>query len=68
MGLLPHDTKTSASDQLFNNDLTHFQYNQKEWKVISSHNFHEKIYATPSLGRGRIYLRTDKALYCFKPV
>jgi outer membrane protein assembly factor BamB len=42
--------------------------NQKEWKVISSRNFHEKIYATPCIGRGRIYLRTDKALYCFRPV
>ena len=36
-----------------------------EWKLISSHNFHEKIYATPLLERDRIYIRTDKALYCF---
>ncbi|MGA2866605.1 MAG: PQQ-binding-like beta-propeller repeat protein [Verrucomicrobiota bacterium] len=39
--------------------------NQKEWKVISSHNFHEKIYATPAIDRGRLYIRTAKALYCF---
>jgi len=39
--------------------------NQKEWKVISSHNFHEKIYATPCIESGRMYIRTDKALYCF---
>jgi outer membrane protein assembly factor BamB len=39
--------------------------NQKDWKVISSHNLHEKIYATPAIERGRMYFRTDKALYCF---
>jgi len=39
--------------------------NQKEWKVISSHNLHEKIYATPAIEDGRMYFRTDKALYCF---
>jgi outer membrane protein assembly factor BamB len=36
-----------------------------DWKVISSHDFHEKIYATPAMERGRIYIRTEKALYCF---
>src|SRR5262245_52194939 len=41
--------------------------NQKEWKVISSHNFREKIYATPRIEPGRVYIRTDKALYCFRP-
>ena len=39
--------------------------NQKDWKVISSHNLHEKIYATPAIEHGRIYVRTDQALYCF---
>jgi len=39
--------------------------NQKEWKVISSHNLHEKIYATPAIEDGRLYFRTDKAFYCF---
>jgi outer membrane protein assembly factor BamB len=39
--------------------------NQPEWKLISSRNFREKIYATPALSHGRIYLRTEKALYCF---
>ena len=38
---------------------------EKEWRVIYSRNFHEKIYATPALDRGRLYLRTEKALYCF---
>jgi outer membrane protein assembly factor BamB len=38
---------------------------QADWRVISSHDFHEKIYATPVLDHRRIYLRTEKALYCF---
>src|SRR5206468_7554350 len=40
--------------------------NTAEWQVISSHTFHEKIYATPVIDRDRIYLRSDKALYCFQ--
>jgi outer membrane protein assembly factor BamB len=36
-----------------------------DWRIISSHAFHEKIYATPALDRDRLYLRTEKALYCF---
>lgn len=39
---------------------------QPDWKIISSHNFHEKIYATPAFGRGCLYLRTEQALYCFQ--
>ena len=39
--------------------------NQREWEVIASHDFKEKIYATPVLHEDRIYLRTEKALYCF---
>jgi outer membrane protein assembly factor BamB len=39
---------------------------QPEWKVISSHEFHEKIYATPLLAGGRLYIRTEEALYCFQ--
>ena len=38
---------------------------EPDWKVISSRNFREKIYATPLLDRGRIFLRTEQALYCF---
>jgi outer membrane protein assembly factor BamB len=37
----------------------------QDWQVISSRNFHEKIYATPALEDGRMYLRTEAALYCF---
>jgi outer membrane protein assembly factor BamB len=39
---------------------------QPEWKLISSHEFHEKIYATPAFGSGCLYLRTEQALYCFQ--
>jgi len=38
---------------------------EREWRVISSHDFHEKIYATPVLDHGRLFLRTDRNLYCF---
>ncbi len=38
---------------------------QREWRVISSHNLGEKIYATPVLDKGRVFIRTDQALYCF---
>lgn len=40
--------------------------NQQEWRVISSHDFKEKIYATPVIDRDRLYIRTEKALYCFQ--
>jgi outer membrane protein assembly factor BamB len=36
-----------------------------EWKLLSSHHFDEKIYATPVPDSGRIFVRTEKALYCF---
>jgi len=39
---------------------------EKDWRVISSREFHEKIYATPVLAADKIYLRTEEALYCFK--
>jgi outer membrane protein assembly factor BamB len=39
--------------------------NQPEWKIISSHAFREKIYASPVIESGRLYIRTEKALYCF---
>ena len=40
--------------------------NDRDWKMISSHAFHEKIYATPVIDRDRIYLRSEQALYCFQ--
>ena len=39
---------------------------QRDWRVISSRDFHEKIYATPCLRGDRLFLRTDRALYCFR--
>jgi outer membrane protein assembly factor BamB len=41
---------------------------QRDWHVLSSHDFHEKIYATPCLRGDRLYLRTERALYCFRGV
>ena len=40
--------------------------NQKDWRVISSHDFKEKIYATPVIDQDLIYIRTEKTLYCFQ--
>jgi outer membrane protein assembly factor BamB len=34
-------------------------------KILSSHDFAERIAATPVIADGRVYLRTEKALYCF---
>ncbi len=39
---------------------------ERDWRVISSRDFHEKIYATPALEGDRMYVRTEDALYCFK--
>jgi outer membrane protein assembly factor BamB len=39
---------------------------EPEWRVISTREFHEKIFATPVLERGRLYLRTESALYSFQ--
>ena len=39
---------------------------QAEWKVISTHELHEKIYATPAFGMGCIFVRTEQALYSFQ--
>ena len=34
-------------------------------EILSSRDFGERIAASPVLSEGRVYLRTDKALYCF---
>jgi outer membrane protein assembly factor BamB len=36
-----------------------------DWPVLSQMTFDEGFYATPALSAGRIYLRTESALYCF---
>jgi outer membrane protein assembly factor BamB len=35
----------------------------EEWRVLSSSDFKETIHATPVLDRGRVYIRTDCAVY-----
>lgn len=37
-----------------------------DWKVLSTSDFEEEIFATPALVGNDIYLRTQKALYCFR--
>jgi outer membrane protein assembly factor BamB len=39
--------------------------NEPDWKVIASHDFMERIYATPLAAEGCLFIRTEKALYCF---
>ncbi|GMQ80497.1 MAG: hypothetical protein BMS9Abin04_497 [Planctomycetia bacterium] len=36
-----------------------------DWQPVSHHDFGERIMATPVIRDGRIYLRTEQALYCF---
>jgi outer membrane protein assembly factor BamB len=38
----------------------------RPWEILSSHDFGERIMATPTIRDGHIYLRTEKALYCFR--
>lgn len=37
----------------------------RDWEVMALNDLGEGIFATPALSGGRIYLRTDEALYCF---
>jgi len=37
----------------------------RQWKKLSSHDFGERIMATPVIADSSIYVRTDDALYCF---
>lgn len=36
-----------------------------EWEVIATNDLGEPCYATPALSGGRVYVRTQEALYCF---
>ena len=36
-----------------------------EWEELAVNKLGEPCYATPALGEGRIYVRTEKSLYCF---
>jgi outer membrane protein assembly factor BamB len=37
----------------------------RDWDVLAVNDLGEGAFATPALSAGRIYLRTDEALYCF---
>lgn len=37
-----------------------------EWKLVQTHDFGERILATPVVSSGRFYLRTDQGLYCYR--
>jgi outer membrane protein assembly factor BamB len=39
-----------------------------EWKVKQVHDLKEDLWATPALANGRVYIRTQTALYCFGKV
>ena len=36
-----------------------------QWEIISSHDFGARIMATPAIGNGKIFIRTDDAVHCF---
>ncbi len=40
--------------------------NEPNWRVIASHDFRERIYATPLVSGGKLFIRTEQALYCFQ--
>jgi len=37
-----------------------------EWKVLSTTDFEEEIFATPAMDGNELYVRTHSALYCFR--
>ena len=37
----------------------------RPWQILSSHDFGERLMATPVAKEGFLYIRTDEALYCF---
>ena len=40
--------------------------NDPDWHVIETHDFGEGIYATPLVAEKCLFIRTEKALYCFR--
>jgi outer membrane protein assembly factor BamB len=40
--------------------------NDADWRVIDTRDFMEGIYATPLIAEGCLFVRTEKALYCFR--
>jgi outer membrane protein assembly factor BamB len=39
---------------------------QDSGKILSSHDFGERVMATPVIADGKMYFRTEEALYCFE--
>jgi outer membrane protein assembly factor BamB len=37
----------------------------RDWEVLAVNDLGEGVFATPALSAGRLYVRTDEALYCF---
>ena len=37
----------------------------RQWDILSSYDFGERIMATPVAAGGQLIIRTDEALYCF---
>lgn len=37
----------------------------RDWDVLAVNDLGEGSFATPALSAGKIYVRTDEALYCF---
>jgi outer membrane protein assembly factor BamB len=37
----------------------------RQWDILSSHDFGERVMATPVAAGGQLFIRTDEALYCF---
>ena len=36
-----------------------------DWKVLAVRDLGEEIWATPAIGDGQVFVRTQQALYCF---
>jgi len=36
-----------------------------DWQVLGVNDLGEDVHATPALSEGRIYIRTQAAMYCF---
>ena len=39
---------------------------EPQWRLLHQADFKEPIYATPALCKGRVYVRTETKLYCFR--
>ena len=38
----------------------------RDWSILGSYDFHERILATPVIADGLMLIRTDAALYAFR--